>query len=77
MEDRYVELIQKEAMWAKMLMQVLEDHKIPCAAMPVLGAGFTARTGMQEILKVYVPEQYLSQASEWVQALFSAEFAEE
>ena len=32
MNSEYVPLIQKEELWAQMLIQVLEDHHIPCAA---------------------------------------------
>ena len=71
MNDGYVQLIEKEEMWALMLMQVLKDNGIPCAALPVYGAGFAMRTGMQEWLRVFVPARYLQDASELADALFS------
>lgn len=77
MNDGYVLLVEKEEMWAKMLMQVLEDNNIPCTALSVYGAGFTIKTGMQERLKVYVPSENLPQASELLQELFSAEIVQE
>ena len=52
MNSGYVLLTEKEEMWARMLMEVLEDNDIPCAAEPVYGAGFTVRTGVKEWLKI-------------------------
>lgn len=77
MNNGYVLLAEKEEMWAKMLMQVLEDNGIPCVAVPVFGAGFTIKTGTHERLKVYVPSEKLSFASELFEELFSAELAAE
>lgn len=77
MKNGYVLLSEKEEMWAKMLMQVLEDNNVPCAAIPVYGAGFSIRTGIQERLKVYVPAENLMQATELVEELFSAESIQE
>ena len=73
MRDGYILLVEKEEMWAKMLMQVLEDNHVPCAALPVYGAGFSIKTGIQDRLKVYVPVDNLPQATELVEELFSAE----
>ena len=73
MNSEYVFLAEKEEMWAQMLLEVLEDHGIPCVSVPVYGAGFSLRTGMQERLNVYVPSQHLTQASELLEELFSAE----
>ena len=77
MRDGYVQLVEKEEMWAKMLMQVLEDNHVPCAAIPIFGAGFSIKTGTQERLKVYVPADNLPQATELVEELFSAESIQE
>ena len=77
MNDRYALLVEQEEMWARMLMQVLEDNNIPCAALPVYGAGFAIKTGTQERLKVYVPSENLPQATELLQELFSAEIAQD
>ena len=77
MRDGYVLLVEKEEMWAKMLIQVLEDNNIPCTAIPVYGAGFSIKTGTQERLKVYVPVDNLPQATELVEELFSAESIQE
>ena len=77
MRDGYVLLVEKEEMWAKMLIQVLEDNNIPCTAIPVYGAGFSIKTGTQERLKVYVPVDNRTQATELLEELFSAESIQE
>lgn len=73
MSDGFELLVEKDEMWARMLIQVLEDHEIPCAAQPVYGAGFVTQTGMQERLQIYVPADRLQQASELLGQLFSGE----
>ena len=73
MNHGYVLLTEQEEMWARMLIEVLEDHRIPCVSLPVYGAGFSIKTGTQERLKVYVPAEKLPLASELLQALFSPE----
>ena len=77
MDNGYVLLVEKEEMWAQMLMQVLEDNNVPCAALPVYGAGFAIKTGTQERLKVYVLSENLPQATELLQELFSAEMIQD
>ena len=77
MTDGYALLVEKEEMWAKMLLQVLKDNNVPCAAIPVYGAGFSLKTGTKERLKIYVPAEHLPQATELVEALFSAESIQE
>ena len=71
MNGEYVFLTEKEEMWARMLIQVLEDHHVPCACLPVFGAGFAAKTGSQDRLKVYVPANCLPQATALMEELFS------
>ena len=73
MKEGYVLLTEKEEMWAKMLMEVLRDNGIPCASLPVHGAGLVMRTMAQERLKIFVPSGELGRASELEAALFSAE----
>ena len=73
MNSGYVFLTEKEEMWAKLLMQVLEDHAIPHVALPVFGAGFTLKTGTQERLKIHVPATHFAQATALIEELFSAE----
>lgn len=77
MNNEYVLLTEEDEMWAKMLMEVLENNKIPCVARPVYGAGFTIKTGVQERLKVYIPSECLPKATELLQELFSAEIVQE
>ena len=77
MSGDYVLLIEKEEMWVRMLVQVLEDNRIPCTAVPVFGAGFSLKTGMQERLRIYVPAQFLPQATDLRESLFNAEILEE
>ena len=69
----YALLTEKEEMWAHMLTQVLDDNRVPYVTIPVHGAGFSLKTGMQDCLRVYVPADALPQATELLQALFSAE----
>ena len=71
MEEGYVLLTQKDEMWAKMLMEVLQDNGIPCASLPVHGIGLVMRTMAQERLKVFVPADLLDRASGLTEALFS------
>ena len=72
-DNGYVLLTEKEEMWAKMLMQVLNDNDVPCAALSVYGAGFTIKTGTHERLRVYVPSEKLSKATELFKELFSVD----
>ena len=77
MEHDYVLLTEKEEMWAKMLIEVLEDNHIPCASLPVYGAALALKAGKQELLRVYVPSAWLQPATDLLQALFDAEPIEE
>ncbi len=70
MDGEFAVLTEKESMWAEMLMEVLRDNKIPCAAVPVVGAGFSMRTGTPERLRVFVPEDQLPRARELLAELF-------
>ena len=71
MNEGYEFLVEKESMWAAMLLQVLRDNNIPCTSLPVYGAGFALKTGKQERLKVYVPADKMEQATELLNELFS------
>ena len=73
MDNDYVLLAEKEEMWARMLMEVLEDNEISCASLPVMGIGLSMRVGVQDSLKVFVPAKDLQRASELLQELFSSE----
>ena len=71
MNQSYEILIETEEMWAKMLMEVLDEYKIPYAAKSVYGAGLVIRAGLQERLTVYVPSEYYEQAKALSDALFT------
>ena len=73
MEHGYEFLVEKEEMWAKMLVEVLEDNRIPCITIPVYGVGLVIKTGKQECLRIYVPEQHLQVATDLYNMLFSGE----
>ena len=75
MENTFVFLIEKEEIWARMLVQVLEDNEIPCATRSVFGVGFTMKTGTQDYLQVFVPSEKLEGAKELADELFSDENA--
>jgi putative transcriptional regulator len=71
--DDFQLLTEKEYMWAKMIEEVLKDNDIPCVTVPVLGAGFTLKTGMQERLKIFVPSESKARAEELMKELFPDE----
>ena len=71
MDNGFVLLIEKEAMWAEMLQQVLKDNEIPSIAVPVYGAGLTIRAGVKERLRVYVLAESRFKATELLHSLFS------
>jgi len=73
MDNGYELLTEKEEMWARMLMEALEDNGVPCVAVPVLGAGLVVYTGARERLKVYVPGEKLEQAKALLEELFAGE----
>ena len=73
MEKDFELLAEKEAMWARMLMEVLQDNGVPCVSMPVLGAGFVLKTGIQEWLRVYVPGEFMVQARALLDELFAGD----
>ena len=73
MEKKFVFLTEKEEMWARMLLEVLKDNGIPCAAEKVYGAGLVLRGGVKERLRIYVPQESMEKASDLVNELFSGE----
>ena len=66
-------LAEKEEMWAGMLTRVLEDQKIPYTEEPVRGAGFAIHTGIQDRIRIYVPEDAYDRALALLGELFPAE----
>lgn len=77
MENSYEFLIEKEEMWARMLMEVLMDNGIPCEALPVYGAVMVMRGGKQERLRVFVPSDRMAEAGELVTELFSQDASDD
>ena len=71
MNNDYVFLTQKEEMWARMLIEVLEDNHVPCAALPLYGAALALKTGRQDSLRIFVSPEKLQQAQELLDQLFS------
>ena len=72
MDNGYVLLTEKEEMWAKMLIEVLNDNGVPCVSRSVLGVGFVIKTGTPERLKIYVPSEQAEHANELLRELFDA-----
>ncbi len=71
----YEFLVEKEAMWAEMLEQVLKDNDVDFISVPVYGAGMVLRGGVMERHKIYVPKERLAEAKELLNELFSDEAA--
>ncbi len=67
----YEFLVEKEAMWAEMLEQVLKDNDVDFVSVPVYGAGMVLRGGVMERHKIYVPKEKLAQADQLLNELFS------
>ena len=63
-------LVEKDTMWAETLMQALRDNEVPCAAVPVHGAGLVMKTGMRERLRVFVAPEKVARAEEILEELF-------
>ena len=76
MERNYVLLTEKEEMWAKLLMVVLQDRGIRYISEPVHGAGMVLRAGLSERLRVYVPVEKKREAEGLMEELFSGEAVE-
>ncbi len=75
METDYVFLVEKKAMWAKMLIQLLKENQIPYTTLPVYGAGLCMKAGVQERLKIYVPKENAVKAAALCDELFSEDEA--
>ena len=77
--DRYVQpddicfLTEKELIWSSMLADILKQENIPFMQKNVFGAGITLRTGpMTERVRFYVFYKHLAEATDIVNAYFSA-----
>ena len=73
MTQQHELLVEKDAIWADILMQVLKENGIPCTAFPVYGAGVVLRAGVQERMKLYVPADQKQQAAAIMEDLFAEE----
>ena len=73
MDNDFVLLAEKEAMWAGVLEEVLKDNGIAYAAVPVFGAGLALKTGMQERFRIFVPADRMAEAEELLHELFPAD----
>ena len=71
MTQNHVLLVEKDIIWADILMQVLKENDIPCIAFPVHGAGMVIRAGVQERMKIYVPEAKKQQAETIMEDVFA------
>lgn len=72
----FVQLTEKEAIWAEMLMEMLRNNGIPCISSPVYGAGLVVSAGVRERRKVFVPTEHFIMASDLLDAFFSENEAE-
>lgn len=54
MDEEYELLIEKEEIWAKMYVQLLEQNGIKCMVVQVNGIGLSMKTGTQDFLRIYV-----------------------
>ncbi len=70
-ETGYEFLVEKEAMWAEMLIQALKENGIPYTALPVYGAGLVIKAGVKERMRIFVPAEKKPQAEEILEELFS------
>ena len=73
MPASYQFLLEKDALWADICMQVLRENGIPCEAFPVSGTGAILRGGLQERLRILVPADKLPEATMLMEDLFARE----
>lgn len=67
-------LTEKDAVWAGMLADVLEQHGIPFVKESSLGAGLALKTGsLMETFRFFVPSPHLAAAKDLVDELFAGE----
>lgn len=69
----YCLLTEKDEMWAKLLMEVLENNRIPHTCLPVFGAGVIMKSGKTERYRIFVPYGSLACAK----ALYDETFPED
>ena len=66
-------LVEMDAVWAEVLLQMLRDNRIACVSFPVHGAGLVMAAGVQERRKIYVSAEQKTEAEELMKAFFPAE----
>lgn len=76
MTQQHEFLVEKDAIWADILMQELKANNIPCTAFPVHGAGVVLRAGVQERMKIYVPADLKTQAEKIMEDVFAEDEAQ-
>ena len=73
-QEDLVFLVEKQAMWAEMLMDVLKQEEIPYSFRGSLGAALAMSVGREkEYFKIYVPYNYFEKAHDVVEGLFSGD----
>ena len=70
MDNEYVLLIEIDELWAKMLIEVLENNNVSYFSQPCYGAGFIVKTGTQNRLKIYVLSKDFIKAKNLTEQLF-------
>lgn len=68
--EDYCFVTEQGEMWAKMFVEILQDHEIPCTSMPTCGAAMALKAGKMERLKIYVPYARWEQARELLNEAF-------
>ena len=71
MSERYELLGEMDEAWADMFMEVLKDNGIPCTSMPHFGFAMTAKGGMPEARRIFVPSGCMERARELREEMFS------
>lgn len=68
--DDYCFLVEKEDMWAKMLVEILEDNGVHPVCQDALDVVMVIRGGAKSRQSIYVPYRHWELAQELMQAAF-------
>lgn len=68
--DDYCFLVEKEEMWARMLVEILEDNGVHPVCKDTSDVVMVMRGGEKSRLGIYVPFRHLELAQELMQAAF-------
>lgn len=71
MDEEYELLIEKEEIWTKMYVQLLEQNGIKCMLIPVNGMGLSMKTGIQDFLRIYVLSSDIEKAKHIMKESFN------